>query len=98
LQLRPLEWIDTAREELGLKKLEIGGDSTDLDYDLQTKTGEPLRFVYTDCVPGTNRCFKLDEIAAYIGEKKSRLYFGRKRPPLNLRCVHAFGSSSPPPD
>lgn len=53
-----------------MKKLEIGGESTDLDYDLQTKAGEPLRFVYTDCVPGTNRCYKLDEIAAYIGETK----------------------------
>jgi hypothetical protein len=55
---------------VGLKDLEIGGDRIDLDYELLTKSGEPLRFVYTDCVPGTNRCFKLDEIGAFIGDTK----------------------------
>jgi hypothetical protein len=53
-----------------LKNLKIGGDSTDLDYDLQTKSGQSLRFVYTECVSGTNRCYKLDEIAAFLGETK----------------------------
>jgi hypothetical protein len=53
-----------------LEDLQVGGDSRELDYDLETKTGEPLRFVYTERVAGTNRCFKLDEIAAYKGETK----------------------------
>ncbi|MCS4088941.1 hypothetical protein [Rhizobium sp. BK176] len=53
-----------------LRGLQIGGARTELDYGLQTKRGEPLRFVYEEYVPGTNRCYKLDEIGAYIGDIK----------------------------
>lgn len=47
------------------------GETFPLDYELRSKSGELLRFGYTENVEGTNRCFMVDEISAYLGDHKA---------------------------